>query len=338
MQTFPPREAPIAVHYANGPGARAQLAQPGKILGVVGYGAARPDFLPASCPFVGAPLSPAAGEPAFEIWTAASATRQYHAGPVTGACSDDLAFGVVTLDEAGNASLEDAVEAAYLGIFDFLDATGFPAPLRFWNYLTSITGDDRGLQRYMRFNTGRHRAFSARLQQPVPPAASAVGGHHGESIIYFLAARAPATLIENPRQVSAYRYPPVYGPTSPSFSRAALHAQTLFISGTASIAGHETRHPGDLPGQIAETVTNLQALIGASGQTVAGADWALKIYLRNPADRAAAEPAIEAMFGAGSQRLYLHGDICRSSLLIEIEALGLDISRNHQTQPRHQNL
>jgi chorismate lyase/3-hydroxybenzoate synthase len=337
LQTIPPREAPIAVRYADQHAARAMLAQSGKIFGVIGYGAVRPDFLPASCPFVAAPLSPAAGEAMFEVWTAASPTRFCQAGPVIGACSGDLAFGVVTLDEAGNASLEDAVEAAYLNIFDFLDETGFPAPVRFWNYLTSITADDRGLQRYMRFNTGRHRAFTARLKQPVPPAASAVGGDHGESIIYFLAARAPARLIENPRQVSAYKYPPIYGPTSPSFSRAALHAQTLFISGTASIAGHETRYPGDLSSQIAETAVNLQALIGASGQTVADADWALKIYLRDPADRAAVDPAIDAMFGPTCQRLYLHGDICRSALLIEIEALGFYITGDDQTQPRHQD-
>ncbi len=278
----------------------------------------------------------------FEIWTAASPTRLCQNGPVMGTCSDDLAFAAIKLDEAGHASLEDAVEAAYLDIFDFLDKTGFSAPLRFWNYLTSITGDDRGLERYMRFNTGRHRAFSARLRQPVPPAASAVGGHGGESIIYFLAARVPARLIENPRQVSAFEYPPIYGPTSPSFSRAAIHeqgdTQTLFISGTASIAGHETRHPGDLSHQVAETVANLHALIGATGQTLSDGNWALKIYLRDPANRAAVNQAVDAMFGAGSQRLYLHGEICRSALLVEIEALCLNIPRNHQTKPRHQNL
>jgi enamine deaminase RidA (YjgF/YER057c/UK114 family) len=278
----------------------------------------------------------------YEIWTAALPTCAHQAGLVMGACSDDITFGAVRLDEAGSASLEVAVEAAYLGIFDFLDETGFCAPLRFWNYLTLITADDRGLERYMRFNIGRHRAFSARLRQQVPPAASAVGGYYGQSVIYFLASRAPARVIENPRQVSAYEYPPIYGPTSPSFSRAAIYeqgnTQTLFISGTASIVGHETRHRGDLRGQVAETAENLRALIGASGQTISGGHWALKIYLRDAADRATVNPLIDALFGVDSQRLYLRGDICRSGLLIEIEALRLDIAGNDQTKPGHQDL
>jgi hypothetical protein len=91
LQTIPPREAPIAVRYADQHAARAMLAQSGKIFGVIGYGAVRPDFLPASCPFVAAPLSPAAGEAMFEVWTAASSTRFCQAGPVIGACSGDLA-------------------------------------------------------------------------------------------------------------------------------------------------------------------------------------------------------------------------------------------------------
>lgn len=328
-------DTPFAVRYVDSLAARPLLAYPGSILGVVGYGAERPEFLPPACPFVAAPLHPASGGEIFEIWTTASPTRPCQIGPVIGACGDDLAFGAVTLEEAENLSLEATVEQAYLNIFDFMDQTGFGAPIRFWNYLTSITADDGGLERYRRFNIGRHRAFSAGLRQNLPPAASGVGGHHGASVIYFLAARTPATPIENPRQVSAYEYPPIYGPHSPSFSRASIYAQgshaqggtqALFISGTASIVGHETRHRGDLPGQIAETIENLRALIAAAAQTAPTDNpptddhWAAKIYLRNPAYREAVTPAIDAMFGADSQRLYLHGDICRADLLLEVEA------------------
>lgn len=314
--------SPFAVCYADAVAARDVLARAGGVLGVVGYGAGRPAFLPASCPFVAAPLVPAAGGAVFEIWTAASPCRPCPMGAVAGACGDDFAFGAVTLAAAGVA-LEDVVEAAYRGVFDFLDEAGFAAPIRFWNYLTAIIADDRGLQRYMRFNIGRQRAFAARLRQPVPPAASCVGGHSGDSVIYFLAARDAATAIENPRQVSAYAYPPVYGPSSPGFSRASIYAGALFISGTASIVGHETRHAGDLFGQIAETAANLHALIDAAGQSAAApavGRWAVKVYLHNPADWAAVEPAINAVFGADHPRLYLRGDICRPGLLLEIEA------------------
>jgi chorismate lyase / 3-hydroxybenzoate synthase len=328
----------FAVRYVNRLAVRALTTQPGSILGVVGYGADRPDFLPAACPFVAAPLSPAIGDAVFEIWSATSPCRPVQFGPVTGACNDDLVFGAVALDEAGNSTLEAAVEAAYLGIFDFLDAMGFAAPIRFWNYLTAINDDDNGLERYRRFNVGRHQAFSARLLQPVPPAASGVGGHHGASVIYFLAGHEPAKAVENPRQVSAYSYPSTYGPRSPSFSRASIHAlmdaPALFISGTASIVGHETRHRGDLQGQIAETIENLRALIGAAEQAAPaplGDHWAFKVYLHRPADRDAVNLAIDAVFGPDCQRIFLRGDMCRAELLVEIEAF-----RHFEIGPTHQ--
>jgi enamine deaminase RidA (YjgF/YER057c/UK114 family) len=321
-------QAPLKLRYADQSTTYELLVRTDHILGVVGYGTERPDALPPACPFVAAPLLPLYGGPVFEIWTAASPTRPCQIGQIFGACSGELVFGGVQLEEGGGAALEDVVGKAYDEIFNFLEKTGFHEPIRFWNYLTAITEDEQGLERYKRFNIGRHGAFLTRLRQAVPPAASCLGAHEGASMIYFLAARTPARAIENPRQVSAYAYPPVYGPQSPSFSRAGLHAQdgaeTLFISGTASIVGHETRHHGDLHGQVAETIENLRALVANSGRNISlvpSEDWALKIYLRDPLYHEAVETALTAAFGAGSQRLYLHADICRSDLLIEIEAL-----------------
>ncbi|MBU6448913.1 MAG: hypothetical protein KGQ26_04730, partial [Rhodospirillales bacterium] len=192
------------------------------------------------------------------------------------------------MEEASDVSLEETVEAAYLRIFDFLDYAAFASPIRFWNYLSEISLEETGLERYRRFNIGRQRAFAARLREALPPAASGVGGNQGASAIYFLAAHTPAHPIENPRQVSAFAYPPVYGPQSPSFSRASVyHAGTralMFISGTASIVGHESRHEDDLQGQTAETIENLRAVIRTSGVTGFG-NWAFKIYLRDPTHR-----------------------------------------------------
>ena len=61
--------------------------------------------------------------------------------------------------------------------------------------------------------------------------------------------------VENPRQVSAYRYPPTYGPrVADLLARGAGRTSAaatiaLFISGTASIVGHETVHQGDVRAQ-----------------------------------------------------------------------------------------
>ncbi len=317
--------AAFAVHFVPQSDLTDWLRQAENILGIIGYGVPEPGLLAANPAFTLAPLSPITGDPVFEIWTASTKLQTLDTGSVSGKFNDHLAFGAAIVSEQDG--LEAGAERAYLDIFDFLKASGGKVPVRFWNYPVAITGDDNGLERYRRYNIGRHRTFVARLEQDRPPAATAVGGHLGASIIYFLAASSAATPVENPRQVSAYNYPQIYGPRSPSFSRASIYVQNdaacLFVSGTASIVGHETRHEGDLAGQIAETAKNLRAVIDEAEKRTAApmrGEWALKIYLQDAAAVPLVAPAIDAVFGAGSQRIYLRGDICRRELLVEIEA------------------
>jgi chorismate lyase/3-hydroxybenzoate synthase len=300
------------------------------IVGVIGYEGERPDTLPKLCPFARADLAPIGSGPVFEVWSVPGPVRYHRTGPVRGALTADLAFGIVELDQAPGVSLQRAVSQAYTAIFDFLTETGFETPIRFWNYLPKITGDEDGLERYRRFNIGRYDVFSARLLMPVPPVASAVGGQGGPSLIYFLAAHEPAKTLENPRQVSAYHYPPIYGPRSPRFSRASLFqsdaARTLLISGTASIVGHESLHPDNAEAQVSETLENISALIRAAGQDQFAASkgqWALKAYIRDPDLLAVVRAGVDGMFGTDCQRIFLHADMCRPELLLEIEALCL---------------
>ena len=321
----------FAIHYLKTSELADYLsAAGGSVLGVIGFGADRPAALPEACPFAAALLPTATPEAAFEVWSGPSTARYHQVGSVVGACAGDFAFGVLEPDEAAAGSFEELAEKAYLDIFDFLDATGHGSPLRFWNYLPWITADDNGLERYRRFNIGRYNAFSARLASPLPPAASAVGSRSGSPLIYFLAGREPPRAIENPRQVSAYAYPPIYGPRSPGFSRASLvgtgDAASLLISGTASIVGHESLHLDDPAAQIAETLDNIAALIGEAernGFTGQSGRWAFKIYLRDPAYRDMVQSAIDTVFGEDCERLYLRADMCRSELLVEIEAVCL---------------
>jgi chorismate lyase / 3-hydroxybenzoate synthase len=317
----------VAVHYVTDLAAFLSAASRPHIFGVIGYGEADFSPLPPACPHIAAPIEPAGGEAAFEIWTSATPVSYVGAGGVTGAVSGEMAFGAVPIAADGMASLEEETENAYLRIFEFLEQTGFSKPVRFWNYLTEITANELGQERYRRFNSGRQRAFRAKLGQDAPPVASCLGGMRGRSILYVLAARTAARPIENPRQVSAYAYPRRYGPTSPSFSRAAMHGPTgadrFFISGTASIVGHETLHAGNFSAQLAETVTNLRTLIDLAGEDDARQGWAVKAYLRDPANVDAVDAALMALFGTRSQRLCLRADICRTDLLLEIEACRL---------------
>ncbi|MDB5393796.1 MAG: pteridine-dependent deoxygenase like protein, partial [Rhodospirillales bacterium] len=149
-------------------------------------------------------------------------------------------------------------------------------------------------------------------------------------MIYFLGGRVPAKQLENPRQVSAFHYPPVYGPRSPQFSRASIFeandARSLLISGTASIVGHESLHQDDPVAQVAETLANISALIGAAGQDRFGPQrghWALKAYIRDPAHLDIVRGGVDEVFGSKCERIFLHADMCRPELLVEIEALCL---------------
>src|ERR1700723_4073222 len=92
------------LRYADQSTTQELLGRTDHILGVVGYSAGRPSALPPTYPFVAAPLLPAYGGPAFEIWTAASPTQPCQIGPIFGACSGELASRPVQLNYARGAA------------------------------------------------------------------------------------------------------------------------------------------------------------------------------------------------------------------------------------------
>lgn len=324
----------LSLHYLSTEALSDLIRRQGpQLLCVVAYGAGRPADLPSSCLFAKAPLQSVDKTPVFEVWTTRHACRITTQGGITIAHNDEVTFGIAPFSEEQGATLEATVEHVYRNIFDGLDPRAAATPIRFWNYLAGITRDENGLERYRRFNMGRHEAFSDRLKLPLPPVASGLGSRDGRSLIYFLAAQTPAQPIENPRQVSAFDYPPLYGPRSPRFSRAGLFSQDgenlLMLSGTASIVGHQTIHQGDLSAQLEVTLENMRLLI-AGGESLGfpeGAeDWRIKAYIRHEEDLAAVQRRVEERF-PNAQRIYLSADICRPDLLVEIEALCFAGSR-----------
>ncbi|MEJ8794802.1 endoribonuclease L-PSP [Trinickia caryophylli] len=292
----------------------------------------------------------------FEVWHCDAADlASGRLGPVHYRFSESagIVFGSVSLFEEpagssvqGATPLERATYLAYEAIFRMLDALGIRHLLRIWNVVPAINAEQFGSERYRQFNTGRQRAFMA-CGRPVVdsvPAASALGAPvsiEGDAppsmplAVSFLATRSPSDAIENPRQVSAYRYPREYGPSAPTFARAAAWrgacrpgtAPALFVSGTASIVGHETVHRGDAMAQLRETLANIDAVLAQAAQGNLGnatlADLAYKIYVRDPDDAdtlAAIDEVLCARCGFPPRVLYLHADICRADLLLEIEA------------------
>jgi len=250
--------------------------------------------------------------------------------------SDSLLFGVVEITEASFSAsasgtpLQQATETAYKQILTLLSDLDYPFIYRFWNYLADINGDSHGLERYRQFNSGRQDAFlaSGRDVGGGLPAACALGVDQGPLKIAFLAGRVKATAIENPRQVSAYQYPLEYGPRSPTFSRANLlslpQQEILFLSGTASIVGHETVHEGDVVAQTREAMANLQALVteanNSSIKKFELTDVFYRIYVRHEEDLLAIQSEMSSIVGPAFKAVFLRADICRQDLLLEIEA------------------
>jgi chorismate lyase / 3-hydroxybenzoate synthase len=231
-------------------------------------------------------------------------------------------------------TLSRATETAYQEIFALLKQTEHRHLIRIWNYLPEINRQADGDERYRLFNSARQLAFrnSGQATAGTVPAASALGSPAGSPIsIYFLAARMPPTMIENPRQTSAYHYPPKFGRHSPIFSRAcvlnASAGTSLFVSGTASIVGHETIHQGDVRAQTRETMANINALLDEANRVVGRGRYSFdglkfKVYVRRPADLGAIEGVLSRSLRPSTPVVYLQADVCREDLLVEIEATG----------------
>ena len=135
---------------------------------------------------------------------------------------------------------------------------------------------------------------------------------------------------ENPLQVPAYEYPGHYGPRAPSFARATVvsgpESATVFISGTAAIRGHATVAPHSTREQLECTLENLHAIAAACGLGPErggglGATRHFKVYVRHAADQPMVAAILQERLLTRTDRVsYVQADICRASLLVEIEA------------------
>ncbi len=273
---------------------------------------------------------PTIGSDLIEVWRSERPMTSGSFEQVNYNHSDTFIFGNLLLDESAYENLALATKSAYQRIHDTLETTGFPSLLRMWNLFPDINKKDQELERYRSFCMGRHQALSSwHFLEEQLPAASAIGGREGNLLIYFLAARQPGIQIENPRQVSAFHYPTHYGPKSPSFSRAMLKNwgknQHLYISGTASVVGHETHHAGDYVAQLEEILTNINTVIDQANNMYAlpCADFteldAIRVYIRHPEHADHILDTLQTRSGNKCQIQAVNGDICRRDLLLEIE-------------------
>lgn len=288
-----------------------------------------------------APLLGYPGEAVHEQWISAGDCHPGEFEGIAFRCSREVLFGVIELDEQAfsttgrESALQQATGEAYRRIFRLLAAQELPHLWRVWNYLADINGETNGLERYRQFNIGRHDAFAAcaRAATGDVPAACTIGLPQGPLSIAFLAGRTPVQPVENPRQVSAYHYPMEYGPRSPTFSRAVLvtlpERECLFISGTASIVGHRTVHLGDIFGQTREALANVEAVLAEANRlsrrtTFTLGGLAYRVYIRHAEDFPVVRDLLSAPMGTAAV-LFVQADICRKDLLVEIEAVAVNV-------------
>lgn len=295
-----------------------------QILSAISFGTSAPAGVPLGVTIA---LRQLGNEKKAEVWRTAGRVRQGKCGPLVWARTEEVLFGALAFDSGATDAI--ALEA-YESIVGCINDCSMPNLLRAWNHVGGINEDEGELERYKRFSAGRHDAFTASgYAREAFPAASAVGMTTPGLTIYFVASRTPVLQVENPRQVAAYDYPPVYGPKSPSFSRSAIAqwgpSALIFVSGTSSVVGHESKHAGDVEAQLEETLRNMDVVIaesaGRAGRKASLTDLTTaKTYLRRASDYERVVTRLEVALPR-TQLLFVESDICRKDLLIEIEGV-----------------
>jgi len=328
--------------YLNASAFTAWRSQPhDNVLGIVRFaGDAQASALNSDIPFLHVPAKPlAGGDAVYEVWRSDTAPRYGRLDAIHYSVTDSLLWGCLALSES--AGLMQTTQSAYEQILQLLAQQGMSHFYRVWHYIPAINQLENGTERYRLFNQGRQAALQATgLPVQHSAAASAVGIKGDALRVCFLAGQQRPLPIENPRQVSAYHYPPQYGVSPPLFSRAGL-VQTkgqsvLFISGTASIVGHRSLYAGEVRAQTRETLANIGALLEAANKQVIGAcfnlaDLEFKVYLRHAEDAVLVTEELHNLVGEPVQIRMLQAAICRQELLVEIEAVARWVSAHEKT-------
>lgn len=234
----------------------------------------------------------------------------------------------------GREALHEATAGAYRRIEAELRVRQAPHPVRLWNHIPGIHEPmGEGQDRYMIFNAGRYEALSAWFGRETfdtrVATASGVGHDGRDLIIHCLAADRPGRAVDNPRQIKPYQYSTKYGPLPPCFVRATVlpleDGPLLLVGGTASIVGEESVHLGDLERQTEETLANLAVLVQAAAGQPTPAPLAgyreIRVYFSKTDQLAALQDLLKDAFPNAAGIEWIHADLCRSELLVEIEGV-----------------
>ena len=231
-------------------------------------------------------------------------------------------------------------EKAFTVLGNFFAKSKIPVSslVRQWNYLEDILGFDGEKQHYQEFNNVRSDFYGNAFNEAGYPAATGIGMNRGGVIIEFVAVKskhAYTVPVDNPGQVAAHHYSKnvLVGndcvlKTTPKFERGRFlelfGKKQVFISGTASIVGEITVGVDNPAEQTEVTIQNIQRLYSDEvlekiSETKLNPKYGhARVYIKNRKDF----PVIRRTFKMHFGRLpvvYIIADICRDSLLVEIE-------------------
>jgi enamine deaminase RidA (YjgF/YER057c/UK114 family) len=224
----------------------------------------------------------------------------------------------------------------------------FSQVIRQWNYIENITErvpyNNVSRQNYQMFNDARSIFYDQADFINGYPAATGIGMNAGGVVLEFIAldifASARIEPLKNPGQVDAHRYSQdvligkemngLTQKTTPKFERAKAVVNSgslsVYISGTAAIQGQKTIASREAAIQTGITIDNINKLVSADNLKSHGiiTDPALlnyshiRVYIKHKEDISKIKEVCHQYYEE-VPALFLVADVCRDSLLVEIE-------------------
>lgn len=220
--------------------------------------------------------------------------------------------------------------------------------IRQWNYIENITTttrvESKEYQHYQMFNDIRALFYGKSDLRDNFPAATGIGCNLGGFAIEIIALDHQDTVkntsITSPVQHNAYDYSrqvlvgdSFYASRKqpPLFERAKMVTQEdsgiIYVSGTAAISGEVSIEVPDAAEQTEITIGNIFELLSISNLQGCGVTEELenitpcyvRVYLKHPEEQHQVEKICKKYFG-NTPLMLLQADVCRSELLVEIEA------------------
>ena len=280
-------------------------------------------------------LQPLEREQIFENWWYKGEVTYTSSGSVSIAECQDYTVASVQMGAVAAGDFRAQTRQAYRELLKAVSSTKHQKLVKIWNYFDNINSGDGDFEKYRQFSIGRAEVFrELEISDIDAPTGTAIGSQDGSGLTFIaLASNQDYCSIENPRQVSAYNYPRIYGPSSPKFSRGgvvSLDSHKLFlISGTAAVVGHKSNFPYDTQLQSKDTVKNLGHLCEAGShlgpgetQLVLDENSILRVYLKDPDDYHSVFDTINKLIKNDRHHVaFLHGTICRKELMVEIDGV-----------------